>query len=48
MYIAQCCVKVKLTNGLVIHQFDQIRKRTVDKPASECNSEVYTYVHISK
>ena len=50
--VAQRSVKVKLTSGLVIHHhFDQIRKRTVEEPtvepASECDSEAYTYVSVN-
>ena len=50
--VAQRSVKVKLTSGLVIHRhFDQIRKRTVKEPtvepASECDSEAYTYISVN-
>jgi len=49
--VAQWSIKVKLTSGLVIHRhFDQIR-RTVDEPtvepASECDSEAYTYISVN-
>ena len=50
--VAQRSVKVKLTSGLVIHRhFDQIRKKTVKEPtvepASECDSEAYTYISVN-
>ena len=48
--VAQRSVKVKLTSGLVIYRhFDQIRKRTVDEPPieSESDPEAYTYISVN-
>ena len=50
--VAQRSVKVKLTNGLVIHRhFDQVRKRTInDLPAEsapESDPEAYTYISVN-
>ena len=50
--VAQRSVKVKLTNGLVIHRhFDQVHKRTINDPpaesAPESDPEAYTYISVN-